>query len=773
LFADEVALKSLPIKVVVQPPSPPMHSPSITSRPILVPVPGEITKALVYQECIIQTFTATNFLKDQLKVMVKGPNGEPAIVDILLQPTTVVVRCFPSMAGKHTVSMFLLGAPLTGVIDSFTVTAPVEGAKPKRSKSSHHKKDGKTAQGGEKKVEKSKSSSKHSTSSPDKHKSPKKAKSKKEEKKEEKKETKAEVPPLSSPLTKEKSKSSSRLNTPIKVSKSSRSSSRQPSAAEDKPAPKADFKPEHLFTLPPIDKSIPIKELKADVSAPRGENIPGDVVQVDGEMRVHFVPSYGGRYLVRIFHKERDLFNGPLPIEIPDVTSPLRQKSTEEKPGAPAYKEENLFSIPPIDASVDRKKIEVKITGPRNDAFTGEIVQHQGENKLHFKPTHIGRYTAQFSFNGADLFNSSLPIDVRRNGLNLQKIVLPLSIIGESGFELELGKLKDRYGRLFDVIASQMTCDVNPDGVDYSVSILNSTVKIVFRPRVSGSYTAQVLCGGEPVLREPLKFDAEVNPDFLMSPRFRQQQIRTDKLKVGSGGLRFTLQPITDVLGNRIDYLPETDLRVEVKGPQTIKGDTERTPEGKLLVKVKPTIGGDYTAQVYLFSLPILVDPISFYVEIKRSASVKDDSGGNAGTITNNLQSAQPWQPAQAPSTATNDVPAVHSAKSTGKQRPVGDAFAAFNPAQSNAQDVDSKRLAQLRDRVFQVLDPIVMISFSAFSSYFGHVDRCDPEEHFSCSPGSHCHRAAGQGELVGQQAQRSWRRDVGHGSGQEQVWSL
>lgn len=68
-----------------------------------------------------------------------------------------------------------------------------------------------------------------------------------------------------------------------------------------------------------------------------------------------------------------------------------------------------------------------------------------------------------------------------------------------------------------------------------------------------------------------------------------------------------------EMVGNKVEYKTERDVRVEVKGPQDVKGDTERTPEGKLLVKVKPTVPGDYSAQVCPPSCQILFDSFLFF----------------------------------------------------------------------------------------------------------------------------------------------------------------
>lgn len=58
------------------------------------------------------------------------------------------------------------------------------------------------------------------------------------------------------------------------------------------------------------------------------------------------------------------------------------------------------------------------------------------------------------SWPNSDAAIGPIPIDVQRNGVNQQKIVLPPSVIGEGGFELELGKLKDKHARLFDVMSA-------------------------------------------------------------------------------------------------------------------------------------------------------------------------------------------------------------------------------------------------------------------------------------------------------------------------------
>lgn len=62
-------------------------------------------------------------------------------------------------------------------------------------------------------------------------------------------------------------------------------------------------------------------------------------------------------------------------------------------------------------------------------------------------------------------------------------------------------------------------------------------------------------------------------------------------------------------MGTPIDF-KLSELRVEVKGPQKVEGGIEIDSDGKVLIRVKPTVRGDFTVMALLIlSFTLTLDP--------------------------------------------------------------------------------------------------------------------------------------------------------------------
>lgn len=82
-----------------------------------------------------------------------------------------------------------------------------------------------------------------------------------------------------------------------------------------------------------------------------------------------------------------------------------------------------------------------------------QVILLDGAFKLHFKPTSIGRYMLNLTYNNIDVYDRGIQIDVVRKGLSKQKPKKePKNIDDLNIFELEFTKLKDQHGRYFELL---------------------------------------------------------------------------------------------------------------------------------------------------------------------------------------------------------------------------------------------------------------------------------------------------------------------------------
>ena len=103
-----------------------------------------------------------------------------------------------------------------------------------------------------------------------------------------------------------------------------------------------------------------------------------------------------------------------------------------------------------------------------------------------------------------------------------------------------------------------------------------------------------VLVNNEPLLKDKIVFAAEI---LTKKAPFMQQHFGSQAFQVGRSGLKFNLMPIVDPDGQLIAFLPEKDMRLEVRGPVNVIGQIE-SANGKIAVKIQPAVPGLYSVMV-------------------------------------------------------------------------------------------------------------------------------------------------------------------------------
>eukprot|EP01127_Copromyxa_protea_P012525 TRINITY_DN3286_c0_g1_i1.p1 TRINITY_DN3286_c0_g1~~TRINITY_DN3286_c0_g1_i1.p1 ORF type:complete len:2212 (-),score=554.78 TRINITY_DN3286_c0_g1_i1:54-6689(-) len=261
----------------------------------------------------------------------------------------------------------------------------------------------------------------------------------------------------------------------------------------------------------------------------------------------------------------------------------------------------------------DRGDLEVRLTGAANvDGKLG--LTDNDKIAIKFSPPSPGVYQATIHLpDGTPILSE--PIEIEVGGKKAK-----IDSSKKASAPIESAKIPATNGV---INYSDFVCKLSgPEKLTGQLVPLEGVPCISFVPRITGTYKCKIYHKGNSILDKP-----EI---IIVSPQgITHQEIPDQLYSIGAGGLDLVLEAPQDARGLIIGYNELTDLKVTIQDARGAKhptfGKVTKQGDDKLALRVCPTVPGIYSAQVFVFTHPVLTSPFRFQATEDTATRIKSE----------------------------------------------------------------------------------------------------------------------------------------------------